>query len=103
MGFSKTAVAAPAAPAAAPEVTAPVAAQAVPAEVLAKAAAPRTAQGAEDKKIKGQVAMHAIIAGYNAASRLVLTLAPKPTESEDLLHTLAAKIAAKIEAYSFHD
>ena len=103
MAFSKN-NAAVATPAPAAEAAAPVAAQVVPAEVLAKAAAPiRTAQGSEDKKVKGQVAMHAIIAGYNTASRLVLTLAPKPTESEDLLHTLAAKIAAKIEAYSFHE
>lgn len=65
--------------------------------------APRTAQGAEDKKVRGQVAMHAIIEGYDAASRLVLTLAPKPDEARNLLHTLAAEIAGKIETYSFHD
>lgn len=102
MAFSKTNAAVAPAPAAEVVAAAPVA-QAVPAEVLAKAATPRAALVPEDKKVKGQVAMHAIIAGYNAASRLVLTLAPKPAESEDMLHTLAAKIAAKIEAYSFHD
>ena len=58
---------------------------------------------AVDPKVRGQVAMHAIVAGYHAASRLVLTLAPKPTDAEELLHTLAAAIAAKIEAYSFHE
>lgn len=99
MAFSKT-NAAVATPPAAPEGVAP-AAQAVPTE--AKAAAPRTAQGAEDKKVKGQVAMHAIIAGYETASRLVLTLSPKPTEARELLHTLAAEIAGKVEAYSFHE
>lgn len=99
MAFSKTNAAVATPPSAAHEGVAP--AQAVPAE--AKVAAPRTAQGAEDKKVRGQVAMHAIVEGYNAASRLVLTLAPKPDEARNLLHTLAAEIAAKIEAYSFHD
>lgn len=98
MGFSKTAVATP--PPAAIEAPAAVAA---PATVAPVASTPAPVRSSEDKKIKGQVAMHAIIAGYNAASRLVLTLAPKPTESEDMLYTLAAKIAAKIEAYSFHE
>lgn len=78
-------------------------APATPVVPEAKVAAPRTAQGAEDKKVRGQVAMHAIIEGYTAASRLVLTLAPKPEEARNLLHTLAAEIAGKIEAYSFHD
>lgn len=62
---------------------------------------PRTAQGTEDKKVRGQVAMHAIVVGYEAASRLVLTLAPKPDEARSLLHTLAAEIAKNVEEYSF--
>lgn len=96
MAFSKTNAAVATPP---PAVEAPAQA----AVETPKAAAPRTAQGAEDKKVRGQVAMHAIVEGYNAASRLVLTLAPKPDEARNLLHTLAAEIAAKIETYSFHD
>lgn len=93
MGFSKVAATLPTV------VETPIQA----ATLETKPLAPRTAQGTEDKKVKGQVAMHAIISGYDAASRLVLTLAPKPDEARNLLHTLAAEIAAKIETYSFHE
>lgn len=101
MAFSKNNAAVAMPPAAALE-TQPIS-EPVQGNEKPKVAAPRTAQGAEDKKVRGQVAMHAIIEGYNAASRLVLTLAPKPEEARNLLHTLAAEIAGKIETYSFHD
>lgn len=100
MAFSKTnAPVAPAAAAPATEVAPATAA--VPS--LAATVSVSTVKPYVDTKVKGQVAMHAIIAGYETASRLVLTLSPKPTEARDLLHTLAAEIAAKVEAYSFHE
>lgn len=81
------AAAAPAAPAA---TTTP---RAIPSEGVA--ANPKT------KEVKGQVAMHAIITGYNVASRMAATLAASPDKVEEKLHALAASVAAKVEAYTF--
>lgn len=63
----------------------------------------KPAASAPRPEVKGQVAMHAIITGYEVASHLAATLAASPEKVKDTLHTLAAEVAAKIEAYTFHE
>lgn len=71
----------------------------------AKAAAPKAAKKpdytGEDKKVRGQVRMHAIIAGYRVGGMLAATLGTSPASVREELHKLAAEVADKIEGYSF--
>lgn len=69
----------------------------------AKAAAPTSARSAEEKRVRGQVRMHAIIAGYKVGGALAATLGTSPDSVRAELHKLAAEVADKIEAYSFED
>jgi len=55
----------------------------------------------ETKKVRGQVRMHAIIAGYKAAALLVATLNNSPAAIREDLHKLAKEVADKVEEYSF--
>lgn len=61
----------------------------------------KPAASAPRPEVKGQVAMHAIITGYEVASHLAATLAASPEKVKETLHTLAAEVAAKVEAYTF--
>lgn len=71
-----------------------------------KAAAPKAAVSKreytpDEARVRGQVRMHGIIAGYKVASALAPTLANTSASIKDELHKLAVEVAAKIEAYSF--
>jgi hypothetical protein len=55
----------------------------------------------EEMKVRGQVRMHGIIAGYKVAGQLASTLATTAAEIRGELHKLAQEVAEKIEAYSF--
>lgn len=61
----------------------------------------RKEYSADESKVRGQVRMHAVIAGYKVASSLAPTLANTSASIKDELHKLAVEVAAKIEAYSF--
>lgn len=95
---------------AAPEAT-PAAAPAAPAaeapkseeKAAARAAMEKIAVTPEDRKVRGQVRMHAIIAGYHVAGTLAPTLANTAANIKDELHKLAEEVAQKVEAYSFKE
>lgn len=92
MALDKSAVAT--APAAGPVTSTPDAA--VPVEKI------RT-MSAEERKVRGQVRMHAIIAGYKVGGMLAATLGTSPNTIREELHKLAAEVADKIEGYSFSE
>lgn len=89
-----TAVATPPAPAA--QAPAEQAAQETP-----KAAAPAKVYSADEARVRGQVRMHALIAGYKVAGQLASTLATTAAEIRGELKKLAHEVADDIEAYSF--
>jgi hypothetical protein len=67
------------------------------------AAEPRKIEAAPRPEVKGQVAMHAIITGYEVASHLAPVIAAGVDKTKETLHALAAEVAAKIEAYTFRE
>jgi hypothetical protein len=70
------------------------------------AAEPRKIEAAKPAarpEVKGQVAMHAIITGYEVASHLAPVIAAGVDKTKETLHALAAEVAAKIEAYTFRE
>lgn len=99
MALNKSAVATEPTPAAA------TAAQPAPAVANTPpvAAAPAPARSAEERRVRGQVRMHAIIAGYGVGGALAATLGTSPASVREELHKLAAEVADKIESYSFHE
>lgn len=84
-------------------VTAPVATTPAPVSPVAdKPSVSRKKDYSPDEaRVRGQVRMHAVIAGYKVASSLAPTLANTSASIKDELHKLAVEVAAKIEAYSF--
>jgi len=61
------------------------------------------AKPARDPQIRGQVAMHAAIAGYRVAAILAPTLANSGEGIKAKLHEIAAEVTAAIEAHTFND
>lgn len=55
----------------------------------------------EERKVHGQVRMHALIAGYKVAAQLAPTIATVAAEIRTELKKLAHEVAEDIEAYSF--
>lgn len=56
---------------------------------------------ADEKRVRGQVRMHALMCGYKVAASLAPTLANTASGIKDELHKLALEVAAKVEEYSF--
>lgn len=75
-----------------------------PVATTAPTAAPKAISAPVDgkkKEVRGQVAMHAIMTGYEVASRMAAILAASPDKVEERLHKLAVDVAQQIEAYTF--
>lgn len=76
---------------------------AAPAAEPRKIEAKPAATAAPRPEVKGQVAMHAIITGYEVASHLAPVIAAGPDKTKETLHALAAEVAARIESYTFRE
>lgn len=72
-------------------------------KAVARAAMEKIAVTPEERKVRGQVRMHAIIAGYHVAGTLAPTLANTAANIKDELHKIAEEVAQKVEAYSFKE